>query len=117
MAQDARDFLSGFGLFHSGQYTLPNSVDIAFNFRVGFELELLAGLAPKFSADPDFFVFARPAHGRKNVFRNLRGGATATHQKAHEHEPGACDMPGAEAFGPRDHLRIIETGSGCINSA
>jgi hypothetical protein len=26
-------------------------------------------------------------------------------------------MPGAEAFGPRDHLRIIETGSGCINSA
>src|SRR5262245_4781013 len=88
---------------HSGQYALPNAVDIAFNFSVGFELELLAGLAPKFSADPDFFVFARPAYGWKNVFRNLRSGATATHQKAHQHEPGACDMPGAEAFGPSDH--------------
>ena len=100
---------------HSGEYALPNAVNIAFNFRVGFELELLASLAPKFSADPDFFVFARPAHRGKNVFGNLRGGAAAS-QKAHQQEPGASDLPGTEAFGPRGHLRIIETGPGWFNS-
>jgi hypothetical protein len=78
---------------------------------------LFARLAPKFSADPDFFVFAGPAHGGKNVFRNLRRGAAATHRQANQQEPGAGNMPGREPFGPRGHCRIIETGQGWFNSA
>jgi hypothetical protein len=76
---------------HSGQYALSNAVDIAFNLRVGDEFELLAGLASKFAADPDFFVFARAAYGGNNVFRYLLGGAAATHQKTHQQEPGGSD--------------------------
>ena len=65
---------------HGGQYALPNPVDITFNLRVRNELELLSSLAPKFAADPNFFVFARPAQGGKNVFCNLCGGAAAACQ-------------------------------------
>jgi hypothetical protein len=69
---------------HGQQYALPKPVDIAFDLGIANELKLLARLAPKFSADPNFFVFARPAHGGKNVFGNLRGGAAATHRETNQ---------------------------------
>jgi hypothetical protein len=69
---------------HSGQYALPKPVDIAFDLGISDKVKLLARLSPKFSADPNFFVFTRPAHGGKNVFRSLRGGAAATHREANQ---------------------------------
>ncbi len=59
---------------------MPNPVDIAFNLGISNEFELLACLAPKLTADPNLFVFARPTHGGKNVFCNLCGGAAAACQ-------------------------------------
>src|SRR4029450_9549678 len=65
---------------HGGQYTLPNPIDIAFNFRISHEFELLPRFAPKFAADPNLLIFARPAYGGKNVFCNLRARAAAAYQ-------------------------------------
>ena len=47
-----------------GQNSPPHTVDIALGFGMIYKFQMLFRLAPKFAANPNFFVFSRRSYSR-----------------------------------------------------